>query len=76
VLEEFQGQGLGSALIRRLEQETKSIGRKYLMLKAYGPSQVDLMAQKAMKFLVKNDFSLLAEYDYIWQDHYLCQKWR
>jgi GNAT superfamily N-acetyltransferase len=50
VLREFQGQGIGSALLARLEDEARKKGARYIMVKTIGPSQKDPYFLKTFSF--------------------------
>ncbi|MGD9680330.1 MAG: GNAT family N-acetyltransferase [Candidatus Obscuribacterales bacterium] len=67
---DFLRQGVGSALIARAEEIARSKGKKFLLLKTLGPSQRDKNADRALNFFYKNDFCLLTEMDFVWQDCY------
>lgn len=67
---DYRRRGVGSALIARTEELARSKGKKFLLLKTVGPSQKDKDADKTLEFFYKNDFCLLTEMDFIWQDYY------
>jgi len=70
VVPDFHGQGAGSLLLGRLEEESLKAGRNYLMAKTIGPSQNDPNYQKTVAFYIKNGFTMLVEWDFIWKDDY------
>ncbi|MBK9143105.1 MAG: GNAT family N-acetyltransferase [Candidatus Melainabacteria bacterium] len=63
-------QGVGTALINGAEDVARSKDKKFLLLKTVGPSQRDREADTALEFFYKNDFCLLTEMDFVWQDYY------
>jgi len=68
VLPEFQRQGVGSALMRKVEQEAERLGLKRLRLR------VMIKAQWAISFYQKIGYSKVGEIDYQWGRDHVLQK--
>ncbi len=65
---DWQRRQFGSALLSRVEEYASSSGKKTVILKIVGPSQKDELALTTYDFLIKHEYCLLEEYEYIWKD--------
>ncbi|MBS1992662.1 MAG: GNAT family N-acetyltransferase [Cyanobacteria bacterium SZAS LIN-3] len=69
VVKDAERNGIGSALLSKLEEEALRRKKIFLMLKAFGPSEVDPESQIALNFFRKNEICILGEYDFIWEGY-------
>jgi GNAT superfamily N-acetyltransferase len=67
VLKEHQGGSVGSALLKRAEEEARKRKHKFLLIKTIGPKQKDPNFLRTYNFYIKNGYSLLDEWDYFWR---------
>lgn len=65
---DYQRLGVGSAILRWAENYSRNIGKTFMFIKTIGPSQNDSDGNIALAFFLKNDYCLLEEFDFIWQD--------
>ncbi|MDX2105594.1 MAG: GNAT family N-acetyltransferase [Candidatus Melainabacteria bacterium] len=66
----YRRTGIGSLLLSTAESESIKNGNAYMMAKIIGPSQKSPSALNTYNFFLKQNYCLLAEYDFIWQDCY------
>ncbi|MCW5821372.1 MAG: GNAT family N-acetyltransferase [Cyanobacteria bacterium TGS_CYA1] len=66
----YRRTGIGSLLLSTAESESIKNGNVYMMAKIIGPSQKSPPALNTYNFFLKQNYCLLAEYDFIWQDCY------
>jgi len=68
VLPLYRRRGIGSALLADIEARALECDRKFLLMKTIGPGHKT--KQGPYQFLLKRKFSMLDEFDFIWQDSY------
>jgi GNAT superfamily N-acetyltransferase len=66
ILREFQGKGVGQALVEHLAEQARQRSCEYLMVKTVGPSHTDVNYAQTREFYLQAGFRPLAEFDSIW----------
>ena len=64
---EFHGQGIGTLLMARAENEARNRGRKYMLVRTISPSQNDPNYLRTFSFYKKLSYTFLFESEDIWQ---------
>ena len=69
ILKEYQGKGIGLALVDYATEMARKRLSEYIMVKTVGSSSSDAHYAKTREFYTKAGFRPLAEFDSIWPGH-------
>ena len=69
---EYHGKGIGSELIRKIQESLASRGFKFLTVKTLSQSRPDTFYDKTRNFYLRTGFTPIEEFKTLWGEHNPC----